>query len=70
MNHPESADSQRADRAVVGRRVQVEFRGAQLSSDGGLLVMREFDEPTAQGEQRHISLCEVQQRAGHTPLKH
>jgi hypothetical protein len=25
------------------RRVRLEFRGAQISSDGGLLVMRELD---------------------------
>ena len=36
MDHPEGAGSERCDR--------VEFRGAQLSSGSGLLVMREMDE--------------------------
>ena len=44
MDHPEGAGSQRADRVDFDRRVHVEFRGAQLSSDGGLLVMRELDD--------------------------
>ena len=34
----------RADRVDFDPRVRVEFRGAQLSSDGGLLVMRELDD--------------------------
>ena len=44
MDHPEGADSQQADRVVFDRRVRLEFRGTQLSSDGGLLVMRELDD--------------------------
>ena len=44
MDHPKGAGSQRADRFNFDRRVQVEFRGAQISSDGGLLVMRELDD--------------------------
>jgi hypothetical protein len=44
MDHPEGAGSKRADRVEFDRRVRVEFRGAQLSSDGGLLVMRELDD--------------------------
>ncbi|HGM4354037.1 TPA: transposase, partial [Pseudomonas aeruginosa] len=44
MDHPEGAGSKRADRVEFDRRVHVEFRGAQLSSDGGLLVMRELDD--------------------------
>ena len=44
MDHPEGAGSQRADRVDFDRRVRVEFRGAQISSDGGLLVMRELDD--------------------------
>ena len=43
MDHPEGASLQRADRVVFDPRVRLEFRGAQLSSDGGLLVMREMD---------------------------
>ena len=41
MDHPEGAGSQRGDRVDFDRRVRVEFRGAQISSDGGLLVVRE-----------------------------
>jgi hypothetical protein len=44
MNHPEGADLQRADRVVFDPRVRLEFHGTQLSSDGGLLVMRELDD--------------------------
>ena len=44
MDHPLGAGSQRADRVDFDRRVRVEFRGAQISSDGGLLVMRELDD--------------------------
>jgi len=44
MDHPEGADVQRADRLDFDRRVQPEFNDKQLSSDGGLLVMRELDD--------------------------
>jgi hypothetical protein len=44
MDHPEGAGSQRADRVNFDRRVRLQFRGAQISSDGGPLVMRELDE--------------------------
>ena len=44
MDHPEGAGLTRADRVEFDRRVRVEFRGAQLSSDGGLLLMRELDD--------------------------
>ena len=44
MDQPLGAGSQRADRVDFDRRVRVEFRGAQISSDGGLLVMRELDD--------------------------
>ena len=40
MDHPEGAGYQRADRVDFNRRVRLEFRGTQLSSDGGLLVMQ------------------------------
>ena len=43
MDHPEGAGSERGDRVDFDRRVRLEFRGAQISSDGGLLVMRELD---------------------------
>lgn len=44
MDHPEGADLQRADRVDFDRRVRLEFSGTQLSSDGGLLVMRELED--------------------------
>ena len=44
MDHPMGAGSHRADRVDFDRRVRLEFRGTQLSSDGGLLVMRELDD--------------------------
>lgn len=44
MDHPEGAVSQQVDRVDFDRRVRLEFRGTQLSSDGGLLVMRELDD--------------------------
>jgi hypothetical protein len=44
MDHPEGMSSQRADRVDFDRRVRVEFRGAQISSDGGRLVMRKLDD--------------------------
>jgi hypothetical protein len=43
MDHPEGAVWQRADRVDFDLRVRLEFRGTQLTSDGGLLVMRELD---------------------------
>lgn len=44
MNHPEGGGSQRADRVTFDSRVRLEFHGTQLSSDGGLLVVRELDD--------------------------
>jgi hypothetical protein len=38
MGHPEGAVSERGERVDFDRRVRLEFRGSQLSSDGGLLV--------------------------------
>ena len=43
MDHTEGAGLQRADRVDFDPRVRLEFRGTQLSSDGGLLVIRELD---------------------------
>ena len=42
MDHPEGAP--RPDLAEFDPRVRLEFRGAQIRSDGGLLVMRELDD--------------------------
>jgi hypothetical protein len=44
MDHPEGADETGDGRLGFDRRVRLEFRGTQLSSDGGLLVMRELDD--------------------------
>ena len=44
MVHPEGAGLARADRVDFDPRVRLEFRGTQLSSDGGLLVMRDLDD--------------------------
>ncbi len=44
MDHPEGAGLRRADRVDFDPRVRLEFRGARISSDGGLLVMREMDD--------------------------
>ena len=44
MDHAAGAGSQRANRVDFDRRVRLEFRGTQLSSNGGLLVMRALDD--------------------------
>jgi len=50
MDHPDGASSERGDRVNFDRRVRVEFRGAQISSDCGLLVMRERDYTLGQSD--------------------
>jgi len=44
MDDPEGASETGDGRLGFDRRVRLEFRGTQLSSDGGLLVMRELDD--------------------------
>ena len=44
MAHPPGAGSRGDLRLDFDRRVRLEFRGSQISSDGGLLVMRELDD--------------------------
>ena len=44
MDHPEGAGETGDGRLGFDRGVRLEFRGTQLSSDGGLLVMRELDD--------------------------
>lgn len=43
MDRPEGAGLQQPDRVDLDPCVRLEFSGAQLSSDGGLLVMWELD---------------------------
>lgn len=57
MDHPEEAASQRADRVDFDLRVRLEFLGAQLSSDGGLLVMRELDGALGLSGSKSIFSC-------------
>ena len=56
MDHPEGAGLQRADRVDFDRRVRLEFRGAQISSDGGLLVMRELDDALGLSDLASVTL--------------
>ena len=58
MDHPEGAGLQRADRVDFDHRVRLEFRGAQLSSDGGLLVMRELDDALGLSNLASAALCD------------
>jgi hypothetical protein len=58
MDHPEGAGSQRAYRVDFDRRVRLEFRGAQISSDGGLLVMREMDDALGLSDLASAALCD------------
>ena len=58
MDPPEGAGSERGDRLDFDRRVRLEFRGAQLSSDGGLLVMRELDDALGLSGLASAALCD------------
>lgn len=44
MAHPSGAASRDDLRLDFDRRVRLEVRGSQLSSDGGLLIVRELDD--------------------------
>lgn len=59
MDHPEGAGSERGDRVDFDRRVRLEFRGTQLSSDGGLLVMRELDDALGLSDLASAALCDT-----------
>jgi hypothetical protein len=56
MDHPKGASSDRGDRVDFDRRVRLEFRGAQISSDGGLLVMRELDDALGLSDLASVAL--------------
>ena len=58
MDHPEGAGSERGDRVGFDPRVRLEFRGTQLSSDGGLLVMRELDDALGLSGLASAVLCD------------
>jgi hypothetical protein len=58
MDHPEGAGLRRADRVDFDPRVRLEFRGAQISSDGGLLVMREMDDALGLSDLASAALCD------------
>ena len=58
MVHPEGAGADRGERVDFDRRVRLEFRGTQLSSDGGLLVMRELDDALGLSELASAALCD------------
>jgi len=58
MDHLEGAGLQRADRVDFDPRVRLEFRGAQISSDGGLLVMREMDDALGLSDLASATLCD------------
>ena len=59
MSHPEGAGLQRADRVDFDPRVRLEFKGTQLSSDGGLLVMRELDNTLGLSELASAALRDI-----------
>ena len=50
MDHPEGARETGDGRLGFDRRVRLEFRGTQLSSDGGLLVTCLMSEGVMRGE--------------------
>lgn len=69
MDYPEGAGSQRANRVDFEDRVRLEFRGAQISSDGGLDEHAEFGVVVAGVEEHdaHLgieSLADVGVRVG------
>ena len=66
MGHLKGAGSQRADRVDFDRRVGVAFRGAQISSDGGLLVMRDLDDALGLSDLAAAGpICPVQAASAH-----
>jgi len=58
MDHPEGAGETGDGRLGFDRRVRLEFLGTQLSSDGGLLVMRGLDYALGLSDLASSALCE------------
>ena len=58
MDHREGAGLQRADRVDFVPRVRLEFRGAQISSEGSLLVMRGMDDALGLSDLASAALCD------------
>jgi len=58
MDPPEGAGSQRANRVDFDPWVRLEFRGTQLSSDGGRLVIRELDDAPGLSGLASSALCD------------
>ena len=58
MDHPEGAGSVRCNRVDSDHRVRLEFRGTRISSDGGLLVMRELDDTLRLSGLASVALCD------------
>ena len=68
IDHPKGAGLQQTDRDDFGRRVRLEFRGTQLSSDGGLLVMRELDDALGLSDLAATTLQDKRRRSGRKML--
>jgi len=58
MDHPKGAGETGDGRLGFDLRVRLEFRGTQLSSDGGLLVMRELDDALGLSGLASAALCD------------
>ena len=59
MDHPEAARETGDGRLGFGRRLRLECRGTQLSSDGGFLVMRELDDALGLSGLASAALCDT-----------
>ena len=68
IDHLEGAGLQQTDRYDFGRRVRLEFRGTQLSSNGGLLVMRELDDALGLSDLAATTLRDNRRRSGRKTL--
>jgi len=59
MDHPEGTSLDRGDRVDFDPRVRLEFRGAQINSDGGLLMMQELDDALGLSDLASAALCDT-----------